>query len=372
MCAYVTSGETEEKCDNQHSPQKLIFKGISSVNLNEKAEKCIFRLLAPAAAWKWKKDIRRTLFAEEAKEEKGDFGLSCAESGGWWNMLLCGPWGPAETSRWYDEHTHMHTQQNQINLIVQHLNEWALHSSAHTVMLEYTRVTWWCTGRRMDYRGRGSGVKEKMGKEGERNRRAEAGRERDSKPITIGLEKAFHPKTVTTHANIHTSLLSPAYKYSNTHGQTCLFIAHSHTHIQSSLQTNALLIKYWGVPVANRAEIQFLSSLVELPFYGRRRKECQRKGERRRRGENTAVWEIEAQREGEDEEEWREGRGKSWETSWAAMKRQERRDWERKARTAILKWSRNNDTIWQLRSCIKEQKKGSHHERADAVLCTLR
>lgn len=90
----------------------------------------------------------------------------------------------------------------------------------------------------MDYRGRGSGVKKGMGKERARGTGGLKQEERvvDSKPITIGLEKTFHPKTVTTHANLPTSTflccLSPAYKYSihtHTHGQTSRFITHSHT-----------------------------------------------------------------------------------------------------------------------------------------------
>lgn len=84
----------------------------------------------------------------------------------------------------------------------------------------------------------------------ETNKRAEAGREKDSKPIT--MEKAFHPKTVTTHANIHTSifffpllpLLHTNTVSTHTHMVRHLSLSLTHTHIQSSLQTNALLIKY--------------------------------------------------------------------------------------------------------------------------------
>lgn len=105
----------------------------------------------------------------------------------------------------------------------------------------------------MDYRGRGSGVKKGMGKERARGTGGLKQEERvvDSKPITIGLEKTFHPKTVTTHANLPTSTflccLSPAYKYSiHTHTHTVRHLALSltHTHSQGSLQTNALMIKY--------------------------------------------------------------------------------------------------------------------------------
>lgn len=137
-----------------------------------------------------------------------------------------------------------------------------------------------------------------MGKERASGTKGPEEGEWDSKPITIGLEKAFHPKTVTTHANIHTSVcLSPAYKYGiHTHMVRHLSLSLTHIHIQSSLQTNALLIKYWGVPVASWAEIQFLPSLMGVPVYGREE-------------EARTQWpEKKAQREREDEEEWREWR----------------------------------------------------------------
>lgn len=67
--------------------------------------------------------------------------------------------------------------------------------------------------------------------------------ERDSKPIIIGLEKAFHPKSVTTHTNTHTSIFffffffvpflhtNTISAHTQTHtGQTSFFIAHSHTY----------------------------------------------------------------------------------------------------------------------------------------------
>lgn len=85
----------------------------------------------------------------------------------------------------------------------------------------------------MDNRGRESGVKKDKGKARARRTRGLEQGERDSKPITIGQEKAFHPKTVTTHANIHTSIsLSPAYKNStNAHTWSDIFLYHSFTHV---------------------------------------------------------------------------------------------------------------------------------------------
>lgn len=60
--------------------------------------------------------------------------------------------------------------------------------------------------------------------------------ERDNKPI-IGLRETFHQNT---HLNLHTK----GHTHTHTQEQYDIFLSHIHTHLQSSLQTNALLIKY--------------------------------------------------------------------------------------------------------------------------------
>lgn len=97
--------------------------------------------------------------------------------------------------------------------------------------------------------------------------------------------KPFIP-TLSPHTKIYNFYLLlhlPCIQMQCLHTHTLdrqLSLSLTHTHIQSSLQTNALLIKYWRGPVANWAEIQFLLSLVELSVQGRRK--SQRK--------NRAAW----------------------------------------------------------------------------------
>lgn len=136
---------------------------------------------------------------------------------------------------------------------------------------------WWCSRGRMDYRGRGRWVKEEMGK---RKRGREQGEIVNQ--LLQDRRKPFIP-TLSPHKNIQLlSLLHlPCIQMQGLHTlDRQLSLSLTHTHIQSSLQTNALLIKYWRGPVANWAEIQFLLSLVELSVQGRRK--SQRK--------NRAAW----------------------------------------------------------------------------------
>lgn len=136
---------------------------------------------------------------------------------------------------------------------------------------------WWCSRGRMDYRGRGRWVKEEMGK---RKRGREQGKIVNQ--LLQDRRKPFIP-TLSPHKNIQLlSLLHlPCIQMQCLHTlDRQLSLSLTHTHIQSSLQTNALLIKYWRGPVANWAEIQFLLSLVELSVQGRRK--SQRK--------NRAAW----------------------------------------------------------------------------------
>lgn len=147
-----------------------------------------------------------------------------------------------------------------------------------------------------------------------------------------------------------------------------LALSLTRTHIPSPLQTNALLIKYWGVPVAKWAEIQFLSSLMELSIFGR----SGGKGRERRRGKDTVVKEKGTKGRVKSGESKRKERGKGWDTSWTVMKR---RNWQQcketeqnqmeeksEARTVTFKCIWNFNMVWQIRSCFGDQKQSSHHE----------
>lgn len=112
----------------------------------------------------------------------------------------------------------------------------------HTVLYSTAGLHDDAQGEKWIIGGRESGEKarDEGGKESMRGTRGPKQGERDSKAITKGLEKAFHPKTVTTRANIHSSIfLSASLLHTNTvsthtHGQTSPFITHSHTYSELS------------------------------------------------------------------------------------------------------------------------------------------
>lgn len=283
----------------------------------------------------------------------------------------------AETSRWCTYHhicTHSKIKQTWLYSIWMNEPHIVVHVQYWTVHQGYMMM------HREKNRGRGSGLEEEMGKEGARGTRGPKQGERDSKPIIIGLEKAFHPKTVTAHANIHTSIcLAPAYKYSihtHTHTVRHLSLSLTHTHIRSCLQTNALLIKYWGVPVANQAEIQFLPSLMELPVCGRRRKKRRERSGLRNRHKGKRRMKRSGESEGREEEGWERDEkpaGPRWKDRKGETEHEQEDGAEPdggKMRPAILKWTRNYNTIWQIRPSLKEQNARTVKELTLFCNCT--
>lgn len=164
-------------------------------------------------------------------------------------------------------------------------------------------ITWWCSRGRMDYRGRGSWVKEEMGK---RKRGREQGEIVNQ--LLQDPRKPFIP-TLSPHTKIYNFYLFlhlPCIQMQCLHTQTHtldrqLSLSLTHTHIQSSLQTNALLIKYWRGPVANWAEIQFLLSAHGALRPGKKKKSKEeqsglRKRHRGKRSGERKGWEVEKRR----------------------------------------------------------------------------
>lgn len=83
-----------------------------------------------------------------------------------------------------------------------------------------------------------------MGRKKEREGRSRE-RERDREPITKGLGRAFHPKTVTTHANVHSAIFfssSPLHtnaESNHTWSDISLSLTHTHTQSLSSKQMHS-------------------------------------------------------------------------------------------------------------------------------------
>lgn len=191
---------------------------------------------------------------------------------------------------------------------------------------------WWCSRGRMDYRGRGRWVKEEMGK---RKRGREQGEIVNQ--LLQDRRKPFIP-TLSPHKNIQLlSLLHlPCIQMQCLHTlDRQLSLSLTHTHIQSSLQTNALLIKYWRGPVANWAEIQFLLSLVELSVQGRRKSQRKNRAGREGREERMRGGKREKSQQGCD---YKKNDRKGEDGGWSRITK------ERRVRGELLHWAKHKMT----------------------------
>lgn len=214
---------------------------------------------------------------------------------------------------------------------------------------------WWCSRGRMDYRGRGRWVKEEMGK---RKRGREQGEIVNQ--LLQDRRKPFIP-TLSPHKNIQLlSLLHlPCIQMQCLHTlDRQLSLSLTHTHIQSSLQTNALLIKYWRGPVANWADtISAVSRGALRPGKKKKSKEEQSGMRKRHKGKRKG------ERKG-----WEVGKGRRANKVAITKKMTGKEKMEDGAESQRKgEWGENCyielNTKWQTRSCIQEQKQSLDPER---------
>lgn len=167
------------------------------------------------------------LLKKQKKSRELSFFFVCVLSGRWWNMLLGVSLGSTlKLAHGTSTHkSHMHTQQIQI-----HTTRGGEKSIVRMQCraIRCMMVIRWGSERRMRF------------------------------------FNCHHMHKYTVHTLL--SVFLPALHLNAAGKHTLvwrLFLSFTLTHILGSLQTNAVLIKYWREPTANWAEIQFLSSLME-------------------------------------------------------------------------------------------------------------
>lgn len=102
-----------------------------------------------------KKEITSSANCWRSKRRERDFGLPSAESGGWWNMLLCGPWGP----HWLQPMTHAHTgtcaptaksNKPDRGKAFEKRKKKSPHYCIYSSSIQHVMKRWWSCERRMD------------------------------------------------------------------------------------------------------------------------------------------------------------------------------------------------------------------------------